>query len=61
MELIHNISTFHICENAVVFRYFVLVLIIEVNWSTSTERVRAPRDGNFNINRVHKSHNYVKT
>ena len=49
------------CENAFVFRSFSLELIHRFNWSTSTERVRAPRSGYFNIKIVHKPHNNKST
>ena len=39
------------CENAVVFRLFALGLFFRVNRSKSTERVRVPRDGYFNVKR----------
>ena len=54
-------SQYSHCENKVVFKYFSLGLIIGVNWSTSTERVRSPRDGYFNVKRVHGPHDYKNT
>ena len=42
------------CENAFVFRYFPLGLIIRVKQSTITERVRSSRNGYFKAKRVRK-------
>ena len=40
-----------VCENAVVFRQFVLGLFIRVNWGTNTERVSATCYIYFNVKR----------
>ena len=44
----------------VVSRYFVLGLIIGVNWGTIPERLSAPCHGYFNVKRVHEPQDQEK-